>query len=80
MMITITTSYLTLGFTMSSLVITALTNTTLPLMTFKQAQRLSALLNEDNYHAWAVDGFHVNLLFDGVLYELKKAEVQPNEK
>lgn len=49
-------------------------------MTFKQAQRLSALLNEDNYHAWAVDGFHVNLLFDGVLYELKKADVQPNEK
>lgn len=79
-MITITTSYLTLGFTMSSLVITALLNTTLHLMTFRQAQRLSALLNEDNYHAWAVDGFHVKILLDGVLYEVRKSKQQPNEK
>lgn len=49
-------------------------------MTFKQAQRLSALLNEDNYHAWAVDGFHVNILLDGVLYEVRKSKQQPNEK
>lgn len=79
-MITITTSCLTLGFTMSSLPITALTNTTPRLMTFKQAQRLSALLNEDNYHAWAVDGFHVKILLDGVLYEVRKSKQQPNEK
>jgi hypothetical protein len=79
-MITITTSYLTLAFTMSSLVITALINTTLHLMTFKEAQRISALLNEDNYHAWAVDGFHVRFLLDGVMYEVKKAKQQPNEK
>jgi len=49
-------------------------------MTFREAQRLSSLLNEDGYHAWAVDGFHVNLLFDGVLYELKTAEQQPNAR
>ncbi len=49
-------------------------------MTFKEAQRISALLNEDNYHAWAVDGFHVKFLLDGVLYEVKKAEQQHNEK
>jgi len=79
-MITITTSCLTLVFTMSSLPITALTNTTLHLMTFKEAQRISALLNEDNYHAWAVDGFHVRFLLDGVMYEVKKAKQQPNEK
>jgi len=79
-MITITISCLTLGFTMSILPITALTNTTLHLMTFKEAQRISALLNEDNYHAWAVDGFHVRFLLDGVMYEVKKAKQQPNEK
>jgi len=79
-MITITISCLTLGFTMSSFPITALTNTTLHLMTFKEAQRISALLNEDNYHAWAVDGFHVRFLLDGVMYEVKKAKQQPNEK
>jgi hypothetical protein len=49
-------------------------------MTFREAQRLSSLLNEDGYHTWAVDGFHVNLLLDGVLYELKTAEQQPNER
>lgn len=49
-------------------------------MTFKQAQRLSALLNEDGYHTWAVDGFSVNLLLDGVLYNIQTAERQPNEK
>lgn len=49
-------------------------------MTFRQAQRLSSLLNEDNYHAWAVDGFHVKILLDGVLYEVRKSKQQPNEK
>lgn len=79
-MILKTTSYLTLVFTMSSHQSMAFINTTLRLMTFKQAQRLSALLNEDGYHTWAVDGFSVNLLLDGVLYNIQTAERQPNEK
>jgi len=79
-MITRIIFYLTLVSMMSSRRITALINTILHLMTFKEAQRISALLNEDNYHAWAVDGFHVKFLLDGVLYEVKKAEQQHNEK
>ena len=79
-MITRIIFYLTLVSMMSSRLITALINTILYLMTFKEAQRISALLNEDNYHAWAVDGFHVKFLLDGVLYEVKKAEQQHNEK
>jgi len=49
-------------------------------MDFKEAQRITALLREDEYHAWAVDGFHVRILIDGVMYELKRAETQPNER
>jgi len=49
-------------------------------MTLQQAQNLSSLLVEDGYHAWPVDGFYVNLLLAGVLYEIKTAEIQPNAK
>ena len=75
-----TISTLTLGFMMSLLVITAIANTITHLMTFKQAQRLNSLLNEDGYHTWAVDGFSVNLLLDGVIYNIQIAERQANEK
>lgn len=74
------TSYLTLAFMMNSHRNLATPDITLHLMTFQQAQRLNALLNEDGYHAWAVDGFSVNLLLDGVLYNIQTAERQPNEK
>ena len=81
-MITTITFYLTLDFTMSIGLITLTSGSTIRIqaMTFREAQRLTSLLNEDGYHAWAVDGFHVNVLFDGVLYELKTAEQQPNER
>lgn len=47
-------------------------------MTLSESQTLTSLLNEDGYHAWVVDGFHVNLLLNGILYELKTAEHQHN--
>lgn len=49
-------------------------------MKFKEAQKISVMLTEDGYTAWAVDGFFVNFMLDGVLYEIKKAKRQPNEK
>ena len=50
------------------------------MMQFKEAQKISVMLTEDGWTAWAVDGFYVHLMLDGVLYEIKKAKRQPNEK
>lgn len=49
-------------------------------MQFKEAQKISVMLTEDGYSSWAVDGFFVNLMIDGILYEIKKAKRQPNER
>lgn len=49
-------------------------------MEFRDAQRIAVMLNEDGYTAWAVDGFHVKFVLDGVLYEIKKSKEQPNER
>ena len=49
-------------------------------MEFKEAQRIAVMLNEDGWTAWAVDGFSVKFMLDGVLYEVNKPKEQPNER
>jgi len=70
----------TLVFTMSTIVITAIVNTTTLLMTLPQAQQLATMLKEDGYHTWVVEGYAINMLLEGRLYTLTTAKSQPNEK
>jgi hypothetical protein len=81
LMIILTTSTYTLAFMMKTPYATAVQGNTLKTtMTLQQAQHLTSLLKEDGYHAWPVDGCHVNLMVGGVVYEIKKAKQQPNAK
>ena len=49
-------------------------------MTMREAQTLSVKLNDSGLSAWAVEGFRVNLIVDGVLFEINKSKNQPNER
>jgi len=43
-------------------------------MTMREAQTLAVTLNDKGYTAWAVQGFSVKLMINGVLYEIKEAD------
>jgi len=49
-------------------------------MTMKEAQKLAVMLNNSGLSAWAVEGFYVNLIVDGVLFQVNKSKIQPNER
>lgn len=49
-------------------------------MTMREAQALAVKLNDSGLSAWAVEGFRVNLIVDGVLFEINKSKNQPNER
>lgn len=43
-------------------------------MTMREAQTLAVSLNDKGYTAWAVEGFSVKLMINGVLCEIKEAD------
>lgn len=49
-------------------------------MEFREAQQIAVMMLEDGWTAWAVDGFSVKFMLNGVLYEINKAKDQPNER
>lgn len=43
-------------------------------MTMREAQTLAVSLNDKGYTAWAVQGFSVKLIINGVVYEVKESD------
>ena len=43
-------------------------------MTMREAQTLAVSLNDKGYTAWAVQGFSVKLMINGVVYQIKEQD------